>query len=126
MVTVMGTGMDTPGDMDTGMAGITITTTMAVTAIMDIMAIMEMMDITASNPDLILVTGRYTPASIDRLTFTDRAMGRQEFHAEQDRIGTSRDPGRKFINGRSRTCTNDRKPLAGIQDHLVIQDQGKT
>jgi hypothetical protein len=107
--------------MDTGMAGME---GIAITAIMDIMAIVDMTGIATS---IILVTGRYTPASIDPLTSTDRPMGRrQEFHAEQDQIGTSRDPGREFISARSRTCTNDRKIRAGIQGRPVIQDQGKT
>jgi len=116
MVTV--TGMDTPGLMDTGMAGIM---GIIITHIMD----RDMgMGVTTSITGVItLVTGMHTPAPIGRLTSADRSMVRQKFHAEQDRIGTSRDPGRRSINARSRTCTNDRKTRAGIQGHPVMRDR---
>jgi hypothetical protein len=90
------------------------------------MDIMEMMDITASIPDLIPVTGRYTPASIEPSTSINRPMGPQEFHEEQDQIGTSRGPERVFISARNRPCTNDRKTRVGMQGHPVKQGRAKT
>lgn len=112
MVTGTDMGMGTLGVTDTGVAG-----TPAI-VITHIMAIMDVMDTTSSMPDLFHVTGMYTPASIDLLTSSGRPMG------QQDRIGTSRDPGREYISDRSKTCTNDRKIRAGIQGHPVINGRG--
>jgi hypothetical protein len=60
----------------------------------------------------------YTPASIGPLTSSDPPTG------QQDRIGTSRDPGREYISDQNKTFTNDRKTRAGIQGHPVIRDRG--
>jgi hypothetical protein len=65
-----------------------------------------------------LLTGIYTPASVDPLTSSDRFMAQNGSPAAPDRFRTPPDRGKIFIN--------DSKTRVEIQDRLVIQEQGKT
>jgi hypothetical protein len=128
---------DTAGVTATAIAGMAGTPGIVITRITDITTTIPGIDT--------LLTGMYTPASVDPLTSSDRSMGQNGSPAEPDWFRTPPDPGRIFINDsktwveiqdhlviqergnvRSRTPINDMKAPAGMQYHPVIQEQGKT